>query len=251
MIEENNITQEQFERMEAYLLNELSEVDRRNFEQELAENANLQRELKVQKELMQAVELGALKETLAKIQSQTQVNQNTLGQSRWWIGIAASFLAILAVGMWLINKPDKHEKLFAAHVQYEPGLPVPMSANRASNENYQYHFSDAMVDFKNEQYQKAIQKWSELFEVKPNNDTLNYFIGSAHFNDKQYDIAVNYFLEVSKIETSEFHSKSDFYLVLCWLQTGDLKAINNLVVDANSPYSSKIEAIRNELKQAE
>lgn len=253
MIEENNISQEQFERIEAYLLNQLNAQERIAFEQELAQNTTLQHEFKVQKELMLTVEAGALKETLAKIHAQTQGQNNVQSQSqpRFWLGIAASILALLAVGIWLFNKPNETEKLFAQHVQYEPGLPVPMSANRASNQNYQYQFADAMVDYKNEQYAKAIGKWNDLLVINPGNDTLNYFLGCAHFNDKQYNSATNYFLEVSKNDTSDFLAKSQFYLVLCWLKTGDIKEIDHLVIRSNSPYSGQIEAIRNELKHAE
>jgi len=251
MSEEHLISQEQFERIEAYLLNKLSSAEKDAFEIELNDNEKLRKELQIQQEMMMAVELGSFKDTLSKIHiaNETHITGGAENSpNRYWMAIAASLVTLLAVSLWIFNKPDKNEQLFAQFVQYDPGLPVPMSAQNTSNENFKYRFSDAMVDFKNEQYQLAISKWSELLDVKPNNDTLTYYIGSAHFNNAAYKSAESYFGNVAQINSSVFQNKSQFYLVLCWLQAKEYDKIKNLDFDAESAFGPEIEAIKKELK---
>lgn len=245
MTEYPEISQALYERIESYLLNTMSEWEKREFEAELSENVALKDEVQIQKELLQAVELGALKESLSKIEhnEDSDDNSGTSESGRYWFAIAAGFAALVALGVWMFVKPDTNEELFAQYVEYDPGLPVPMSTTD------HYDFYDAMVDYKNEQYGKAIGKWAVLLTHDPNNDTLNYYLGAAHFNQSRFNAAIPYFERVNQLESLEFGAKSQWFLTLSWLQTQNYSAIDSLNNEALPPYRKRIETITKELKE--
>src|SRR5690606_34514175 len=156
-------------------------------------------EVQLQKELIDAIQLGALRESLEEIKYQ----ENKRGEesidtqpNRYWYAMAASVLALVAITVWTFNKTDPQEKIFAEYAEYDPGLPIPMSTSA------NYNFFDAMVDYKNEMYEKAISKWTVLLLEDPENDTLNYYIGSAHFVLQDYEKAIPYFTKVAALEST-------------------------------------------------
>src|SRR6056297_1951036 len=151
----SDISQDLYERIESYLSGEMADSEKSAFEREMAQDTALREEVAIQRELIQAVELGALEETLLEIEKEMQSPGE--GQQReshrYWFAMAASFLALIALSVWMLTKPNTNQKLFAEYVEYDPGLPVPMSATS------DYQFYDAMVDYKNEKYTTAIEKW--------------------------------------------------------------------------------------------
>lgn len=244
-IDQPEISQTLYERIESYLLNTMSEQERRKFESEIAENESLKKEVQIQKELLQAVELGALRESLDAIKTKrtTMDDGGSSEPRRYWFAMAAGFAALVALGVWMFMKPNVNAELFAEYAEQDPGLPVPMSTTD------QYDFYDAMVDYKNEQYEKAIDKWSLLLAIDPKNDTLNYYLGATYFNRAEYSNALPYFERVNDLESLEFRAKSQWYLTLSWLQTRNYSAIDSLSNVALPPYRERIESINDALKE--
>jgi len=238
MKEQEQLSQPDFERIEAYLLDRLSEEDRKLFEYELKSNDKLKNEVVTQRDLMLSVETGELKSRLDSIHNKVSKQRNV---SRW-IAVAASVAILVAVSIWMINKPDKADNLFAANLTLEPGLPVPMSATN----NYEFH--DAMVDYKSGKNELAISKWEKLLLVNPVNDTLNYFIGVAHFNDENYSEAIQYFEEVLSLKSSSFTGKGEWYLALSCLKTEDFERLNMLAKESQSDYAKRIHQLKQKLE---
>lgn len=247
MYEQPEISQALYERIESYLLNTMSERERHDFESELSENKSLKNEVWIQKELLRAVELGALKESLAEIE-RDKISDDNSGppeSGRYWFAMAAGFAALVALGVWMFVKPSTDEELFAQYVEQDPGLPVPMSTTD------QYEFYDAMVDYKNELYGKAIDKWTLLLAHDPNNDTLNYYLGAAHFNQARFSESIPYFERVNKLNSLEFQAKSQWFLTLSWLQTRNYSAIDSMNNEALPTYRERIDQINQALKDGQ
>ncbi len=240
---DSDITQELFERIEKYLLQKMSTEERLSFEKEMAVDPVLLGEVNIQRKLIKSVLTGSMKEQLESIHIETQKETEKKSNRALWMGLAAGVAILLATGLYLINSPDLNEQLFAENASIDPGLPVPMSASN----NFAFH--DAMVDYKNEQYEKAISKWQVLQKENPNNDTLTYYIGACYFNSKQYQKAITQFDEVNKNNTSVFRNKSQWYEVLSLLQTKQTERIEKIIPYSNSPYEQKILRIREALKQ--
>ena len=238
------ISLEQLEKIESYLLSRMDEEERIVFEGQMTVNPELYHEVQLQKELIDAIELGALREFLEEIslQSKERDEESISSQpNRYWYAMAASVLALIAITAWMFNKPSLQDKLFAEYAEYDPGLPIPMSTSA------NYNFFDAMVDYKNEMYEKAISKWAVLLLEDPENDSLNYYIGSAHFVLQEYEKAIPYFTKVAALESPEFHAKSEWYLVLSWIRTGQFRKIDSVAAISRHPYSDKIHKINQQL----
>lgn len=244
----HEITQTLYERIESYLLKSMSAQEVIEFEKEMNAQPSLRKEVEIQKEILTAVELGALKECLQSLRKSQYRNDSPTSEKqsrRYWFALAAGMAAIVALGIWILIKPPTQEDLFAQYVEYDPGLPVPMSTTES------YEFYDAMVDYKNELYEKAIDKWTALLNNDPKNDTLNYYIGAAHFNHGQYKQAIPHFNRVQALNSLEFQSKSQWYLALSWLQTENYAAIDSLSKQALPPYRKRINQLNNALKESQ
>jgi tetratricopeptide (TPR) repeat protein len=238
MNDEKELTQAQFERIEAYLQQNLTEEENLQFKKELASNEALQKEVEIQRNLMLAVEAGALKSKMDAI-------HRKLFRSRSitvWMAVAASIILLVAVGIWLINRPDPAERLYAESFTADPGLPVPMSATD------DYLFYDAMVDYKSGKYSLAESKWSTLLIESPVNDTLLYYIGMCNVNDGNHDKAIPYLEKVIQLGSISFSGKSEWYLALCYLKLEDLEGLEKLAKESESDYSQKIRQLTKELE---
>lgn len=225
-----NIDQAKFERIEAYLLDKMTPQEASEFEKEFVNNAELRKEVKVQADLILAVETG---EMIQKLEQIHQRLHKKTGLGKWYV-VAASVVILLAVGVWAISKPSKTGRLFATYVTVEPGLPVPMSAT----DNYTFY--DAMVDYKTEKYELAVKKWKPLLSKDQDNDTLNYFIGVAYFNQEDYAKAIPFFERTIQTEQSVFNGKAEWYLALSFLKTKNFDGLMELASKSDSEFSDRI-----------
>lgn len=225
-----DISKELFERIEKYLLDEMPDMEKLVFEEEMKGSPQLRKEVVLQGEMMLAVEAGEMKSRLETIHKKVTQKHT----SPTWYLVAASIILLVSLGIWTLNRPDKAEKLFAANLTIEPGLPVPMSATN----NYQFY--DAMVDYKSGKYDLAISKWKALLIEHPENDTLNYFVGIALFNSEDYGQAIPYFDQVLNLNSQSFSGKSEWYSALSFLQTKEFDRLNDLASKSKSNYSDRI-----------
>ena len=235
---EKKITQQKFEQIEAYLLHKMTPKERNEFERKLKQDPVLAKEVETQRELQLAVEAGEMKNKLETIHQ--KISRNNIN-SRWYL-IAASITVLLAIGIWALNRPDKAERLFAANMTVDPGLPVPMSATN------NYVFYDAMVDYKSGKYELAIQKWTSLLAKNPENDTLNYYLGVTHFNLVNYQKAIPFFEGVAWQKNSTFYGQSEWYLALSFLATKDIDQLHTLAKNSQSEYAGRINELIQKLE---
>ncbi len=226
-----------FNQIESYLNNNLTSDQREAFEREMASDSELRKEVQVQSDLQHAVEMHGVEKSIAEVD---QAYHSKKGSGRFWMKIAAGIAVFVAVGIWAITRPSHTEKLFAKNLTQEPGLPVPMSSETS------FEFYDAMVDFKMGKYELAIQKWSNIESTGRYADTLDYFIGVAHFELGDYQSAVKQ-LERVDSNAGKFANKAQWYTVLSSLQLEDFDRIREVQVDRGSPYADRIDEIRNAL----
>ena len=238
MKEKENISQKEFERIESFILNKLPEERREAFAKELETNADLRKEVDIQRQTMLAVEASGMKNRLDIIH-QKLISKGNLNI---WVAAAAGVAILITVGFWLINMPGKTDKLFAENVTIDPGLPVPMSAT----DNYTFY--DAMVDYKSGKYDLAIGKWTTLLQLNPENDTLNYYMGAALFNAEKYEQAIPYFEKVSKLNQSTFYGKSEWYMALSFLKLKQFNRLEMLAKESQSNYSDQIKQLNQKLE---
>jgi tetratricopeptide (TPR) repeat protein len=218
----NSISQQEFERIESYILGLMTKEEIISFESELANDPKLRNSYEDIKVLLQEVELSSLKESMeefhADLKSSTPVVPMTPKKQFVWkpFAIAASLLFLLAISLWVFmgNTPE-NEKLFMAYYQPDPGMVTAMGSSS------EYEFDRGMVDYKTGEYQSAISRWEKLLAEKPENDTLNYFLGSSYLAIGDSKRANSYLEKTATNEGSIFEKEASWYLGLSLVKAGN------------------------------
>jgi len=217
-----DISQEEWETLERYVLNEMTPDERTELESRLSADASLQAKLAEVKLLMVGVGETMLQEKLQAFhrdmpvaEKELRIDKAPASSFKTWL-LAASILLVAGVGGWLLlNRGSGSERLFAAHFKPDPGLITAMSATD------NYAFEKAMIDYKQGNYAAAIQTWDSLQKGQPANDTLNYFLGVAHLAAKNSKEAIGYLQRVTALPASFFRSDAYWYLGLAHLKEGN------------------------------
>lgn len=208
------------------------------FEEKL-QNLEFKTQVEDIKTLLLGIETQSLKEQLNEFHKEvqdTEVQKNESPKVRFlnFRKIAAAAVLVIAIGsFWFFNQ-NTNEKLFTKYFTPDPGLPTTMS--RTSN----YEFYDAMVNYKQGDYKTAINKWETLLKNKPQNDTLNYFLGVAHLSNKDENSAIKYLDIVTKNSNTNFKNDAYYYLGLAYLKADNVELAKNNLNFSTIDNSKKI-----------
>jgi hypothetical protein len=219
-----------FETIEAYVLDRMSVSERAAFEVRMASDPALRAELELERENIQAVELGGITRMLKALSDegrrQAPTNEKSWGR---YMSYAASVAVLLSVAIWWFARPPLPERLFVEHFTPEPGLPVTMGATDDPA------FSDAMVYYKEGRYAEAYARWSPLLKLEPTNDTLLFYTASAAMADGDVAIAKPS-MSIVAASNSVFQSKARWYLFLAHVQQGEWTEARELRMEEDSVY---------------
>ncbi|MFK7812262.1 MAG: tetratricopeptide repeat protein [Maribacter sp.] len=213
------ISREQQELFERFLMNKMSHKEQGSFELRLKKNKDLQESFDHFKLLFETIEEDGLRSKLEGfhynvVQDKPVIKLNP-SKTKFNYRIAAAAAILLTMGLWFLNRPPINERLFDKYYNQDPGLPTVMG----SNDNYDFY--EAMVDYKQGEYDIAISKWEKLLEEKPNNDTLNYFLGVSHLANDNFSEAFPFLRKSSEDIKSAFHDDSNYHLGLSFLKINE------------------------------
>lgn len=207
----DHIDQATFERIEAYLLLRMPEDDRIRFEEEMKLDEKLRNEVRLQQRLIAAAETfshedaSPLKKGLAPVKS--------MGSKRTMLWYAAASIVLVLAGTWFYRTHSlSAESVYARYFVPDPGLPVVMSGN-----DNNYSFYDGMISYKEEDYHRAIEIWTEIYKKNEANDTLQYYMGLAFLNNHNPE-AVSYLQRVAQNQESVWRDRAIWYLTLACLK---------------------------------
>ena len=240
MKDNSKISKELLEIIERYINGTMTSKELKDFNQLLELDNEFKTKVEDVKTMLTGIETQALKEKLNEFHKdipKTIVENTPKTKVRFLnfskISIAAAI--IIAVGsIWFFNT-SKNEKIYANFFKPDPGLPTTMSATN------NFDFYDAMVNYKHGDYTIAIDKWQVLQERKPDNDTLNYFLGVAHLANKNVTDAIPY-LERS-IEAQDdftFLDEAYLYLGLAYLKEGNIELAKKHLNTSETADAKKI-----------
>lgn len=133
------------------------------------------------------------------------------------IWYAAAILVISFGIFWMVDHKDNSEKIFAKHFTPDIGLPLRMSTANASG------FYEGMLDYKQENYTAAIEKWQILVKTNPENDTLNYFLGVANLALGNSAVSLKYLGNQERFQQGIFKDDAAFYAALANIKEGKFK----------------------------
>ena len=242
--------------IDRHLDGELSGPELNWFEKELDSNSDLQSELKLQKELNEALgqdDILDLREKLNVIHEMVDPEpkrkkiKKTLSEN--WAGIAAASVVILvAIGFLLsnsINPVQTGEELFDQY--YEPYI-VPTNYRSATDINNVFH--KALVEYGNQDYQKALLLFEKVLLKDESRMDVTLLTGISNLEIENYNSANNSFQKVINHDDNLFIEQAGWYLALCYLKTGELEKANlqfEKMITDNSLYKVAAEDILNKL----
>lgn len=236
--------QNQFETIEAYLSERMSQKDRAEFEAQLESDQELRREVEVQQASIMAVELGAFSRMVESIGSDYDSSNPSIDRGRkggiQWLGIAAGVLLLISAGVWFLNRSESVPSLYAEYYETDPGLPVVMGGSGERD------FDDAMVDYRAGKYVKAYEKWSVLDDANTN-DTVQYFMAMCLLEQGKEESAVEVLQRIAD-SRSAFKVKAQWYLFLTHIGSNDTEAALLVSVDQDSVYHSRWLEVRSRIE---
>lgn len=201
----HDISPQDVERIEQFLSGAMQPDDAAAFEKELENDKLLQDKLKEIRLLQLGISQAEIKNQLPVYHAALPSKKGKIIslRSRWMLA-ACSILVIALAGWWFLSSESSYDKLYSQYYSPDPGLITAMGPS--SN----YNFERAMVDYKNGDYQQAIDAWSLQEKEQPASDTLLYFLSMAHMAAGHNEQAITY------IEKTLTQTQSVFYKDACW-----------------------------------
>lgn len=160
------------------------------------------------------------------------------GWAKWTV--AASMIGVLLAASLFFLSRSPEEKLFDQFYRPDPGLPTFLGVSD------HYEFENAMVSYKMGDYGEAVQGWQQLLKSYPQNDTLNYFIGSAQLAEDHIGAAVQSLDQVVAVPGSVFRSDAYWYLALGHLKMKDRDAAIEALRQSEHPDKERLLAELNQ-----
>lgn len=227
-----------FEAIEAYVLERMTANERTAFEVRLASDAALREEVELERENIQAVELGGLSRALKGIAAEERTEERRMLNGRTFLRYAAIIAAIATGAIWWMTRTPLNEQLFAEHFAPDPGLPVTMGTTSDPA------FADAMVAYKLGDYAEARTKWEPLLAEDPTNDTLRYYIASAWLAENGSRQATPMLEALVKEPGSAFADRGRWFLFLSYLRDGEIAKARSMRLDKDPIYGERVRSIQ-------
>lgn len=235
------ITQDVLETIERYINKTMTSNEVTAFEKKLQNDPTFKTQFEDIKTLLLGIETQVLKEKLDSFHedlSSKKPKTGTVKPSFPLKKFAVAAVVIITIGgFWFFNSSPT-EKLYAKYFSPDPGLPTTMS------ETANYEFYNAMVKYKQGDYNTAISKWEELLKSKPQNDTLNYFIGVAYLANKNEETAIKHLNLVTQNPNDNFKNDAYYYLGLAYLKNNNVelakKNLNFSTIDGSKKILNEL-----------
>lgn len=222
------------EEVERFLQHDMEPQERTAFEARMKEDAEFKNLVDEMKLLFVGIQETSLNKNLAifhdglNTEKKPAVKGGTIFKLNTRLMVAASLFIIVSVATWLLlTSKNQYEKLYSSYYKPDPGLLTAMG----SSDNYA--FEKGMVEYKNEEYKKAIQSWEPLLARDPGNDTLHYFLGAANQALGNDDIAKKHLDIIVKDSANSFYSDARWYLGILFLKQGEIQQAKTFIEKSN------------------
>lgn len=236
-----NISEKEWNEIEAFLEGRLDEAGERRVQQQMHTDVVFRKKVETVQELSVGIEEAGLLEHLKAthkkafagiVSTATTTTARKVFSLKKWL-VAASVLVAVVTGVFYLNSRNA---VFKEFYRPDEGLPTYMGVTD------NYIFDKAMVDYKTGEFQTAVGGWKQLLQQTPDSDTLNYFIGSALLADKKEKEAVRFFDKVIAIPCSAFIQEARWYKALALIKDG--KKEDAVVLLQKTDHPGKAELLK-------
>ena len=239
------ISQERFETISQYLEKQMTPAEAAAFEEQMKKDETLRQEVEEIRLLLLGVEEASVRKAMEKFHSglpvvRTMEDKKKNGTIRRWLA-AASVILLAGLSVWIYRSiTDTSRGVFAEYYRQDPGLLTAMS----SSDNFD--FERAMVDYKTGNYAAAAAVWKRQAADRPDNDTLNYFLGTVSLAMNDPAGAAGYLRKVADQQQSVFAPDANWYLGLALLKLDSIPEAAAYIERSDHPRK---EALLQRLKE--
>ena len=268
-----NLSENQFEVIEAYLANELSPTDRASFETDLAQNPDLRAEVDHQRELRLGLRALGIEQALERAKAQyvamtdsTQepviTGNRTPTATRWpervpdnqtmvkplinwrYWAAAASIVAVLGVSYYAYQQTNSRTDLAYADTfsadQSEQLMKDFPSGNVSPATRTAY--LDALATYKAGKYDEVIGKLKTLPADKQTIHYKNYFLGLTYLANKQPTDAIPLLSKAQDSPNAQLRQKAEWFLALAYVKNGQNEKarpiLNQISTNRANPFNA-------------
>ncbi len=157
------------------------------------------------------------------------------------VAAAAAIILVIVVPGYLIFRSTTYpSRLVKEYVVSDPGLPVTMGASTNPL------LDQAMIEYKDGQYEASLLKIKQLLVGNPNNDTLNYYAGLCYFDTNKNKEALESFAKVAA-QSSQYYLQARYNEGLTYIREDNLTAARASLSVVASSEASPLQAKAKEL----
>ncbi len=224
------------ERMDHYVRNEMTELDRAAFEREMANDPDLKQkviELQAAIELVKSSGKESMRQIFAEIDTK-ELNENggesvvvnrgkqrSLTILKWVAGVA------LILSLWLLVIPESQQMdttvltaLYQDHFRPFPNISNPLVRDPSSlKERYLQHYDQG-------DYEGFLAEAKNI--VNPTDTVLTYLV-SAQLATNQLEETANTLSRLSQVSNPRFLQAADWYQLMLALKKEDIGAVRSII----------------------
>ena len=255
-------TSQKIEEIDQYINDELTGKSLDSFESELSSNPDLVAELELYKEIDKAVQETQVMDLRAKLNSISKEITREEKQKRSFVAkinssrvaiatIAASLILLLGIaGLISKNSVSSDAELYSQF--YQPYQTTGIF--RSGDALIDSKLTQALYKFNTEDYQTAIDLFSEVLKIDKNNPVGNFYSAMAYQETGKISQALEAYGSVIRDRDNLFIEQAQWYIGLCYLQTKNRKKAYKQfqkIASSDSFYQEKAAAILKKIKYLE
>ena len=209
------------------------------FEAKLISDSELKKEYDIFQSFVSGIKLyerDRLKELLKEKSEESRLKINPYVKAKsfktFYFAAAASIIILLIPGYFLYQKLNFNQRIYSEYVYQDSGIPVLMGATNNVD------FNKGMIEYKDQNYDKALVFFNQLLTSNTNSDTLNYFAGNSYLYSDNPEAAIISFSKVNS-KKSAFYYPANYNLALAYIKvkkTDKAKHILTEISESNEHF---------------
>ena len=233
-----------FDQIDKYLNKELSAAEKKAFETELNQNAELQSEMSIHNTAQNTLE-RLVEQDLRNTFADWSEDDTTSGQQPqakirplvYRLSIAAGLLLLISIGISQFQIPDySNEQLRRAYYH-----PLEFQVTRSAPPSTKTDFGKAKAAVLQGDLDYAIQFYSSVPDSSAQYLEAQYLLAHTYYQNEAYDQAAPIFEKVIQANNQRFTEKASWYSLLNRIELGQtdqafFAELDQMVADENHSY---------------
>lgn len=235
--------QHNIELIEQYLNNELSEAERRDLEEKIAGDETLADELdrrQMAHSMLDFMITENLRTQLKDLEAQDTKVISLQSRNRRMYSLAIAASVIILIGAFFFIWPSGGQ-LSNQQLAMEFYETPAFSMRGADPQSVTVQIANALQAINAQDYNAAIQNLEEVSNDNEYYTIARYYLGHAHFLNKDYQAAESDFAEVIAANDLRYHDDAQWYQLLsCKAQNRDCEQmLQSILSNPNHPFNAQ------------